>query len=266
MLPKLIDLGGWFLPTYGVLVAIAFLVAIWLTGKLAVRAGLDGEKITNLAVYCAISGMLGAKLFMFLFDWQEYLSNPAQIFSLETLQAAGVYQGGLIVALITAYVYMRKTGLPVLASADIFAPGLALGHGLGRLGCLAAGCCWGTECHLPWAITFTREDAHQLTGVPLNVPLHPTQLYESICELFVFLFLWRYINQTHRSGTVIGWYLVLYSVLRFLIEFLRNHEQSLIAGLSLTQWISMATLFVGAWLLMRPATASATHQQQPKIA
>jgi phosphatidylglycerol:prolipoprotein diacylglycerol transferase len=254
MLPKLISVGSFFLPTYGVLVATAFLVAIWITTKLARREGLDSEKITNLALYCAVGGMAGAKLFMFLFDWRKYLSGEYHLFSIETLQAAGVFQGGLIVAVLVAVWYMRSAGLPSLRTADIFAPGLAIGHGIGRLGCFAAGCCWGDKCDLPWAVTFTRPEAAELTNVPLNIPLHPTQLYEAFAELIIFSFLWRYIHRDHPDGSVIGWYMVLYSSVRLLVEFVRNHEQSLIAGLSLTQWISLATLAAGMWLIWRPVT------------
>lgn len=256
MFPKLIDTGGFFLPTYGVMVAIAFLVAIWLTGKLAAKAGLKPELVTNLAIYCALAGMAGAKLFMFIFDWQTYLLHPSEIFTISTLQAAGVYQGGLLMAILLAFFYMRRTGLPGLATADVFSPGLAIGHAIGRIGCLMAGCCWGAVCHRPWAITFTNPDAHNLTGVPLGTPLHPAQLYESIAEFVIFGFLYRRFHSAHRDGDIIGWYLVLYSAVRFTVEFFRNHEQELIASLSLTQWISLATLLAGTFLLLRPRPAA----------
>ena len=262
MLPKLIDTGGFFLPTYGVLVAIAFLVAIWLTGKLAIKAGLQSDKVTNLAIYCALAGMAGAKLLMFVFDWRTYLLNPSEIFTLSTLQAAGVYQGGLLLAIVVAFFYMRHNGLPGLLTADVFAPGLARGHSIGRLGCLAAGCCWGSVCHRPWAITFTNPDAHEITGVPLGIPLHPAQLYESIAELVIFGFLYRRFHHSRGDGEIIGWYLLLYSAVRFVVEFFRNHEQSLVAGLSLTQWISAATFAAGLWLLVRVQIAP----RQPAIA
>lgn len=262
MLPKLIDTGGFFLPTYGVLVATAFLVAIWLTGKLAIKAGLQPDKVTNLAIYCALAGMAGAKLLMFLFDWRTYLLHPGEIFTLSTLQAAGVYQGGLLLAILVAFFYMRHNGLPGFLTADVFAPGLALGHAIGRLGCLAAGCCWGAECHRSWAITFTNPDAHEITGVPLGVPLHPAQLYESIAELLIFGFLYRRFQRSRGDGEIIGWYLLLYSGVRFVVEFFRNHEQGLIAGLSLTQWISLATFVAGLWLLVRVQI----HRRQPAVA
>jgi phosphatidylglycerol:prolipoprotein diacylglycerol transferase len=260
MLPKLFTNGTFFLPTYGVMVALAFLVALWVTQKLARRAGLNSEQVLNLGIYCALAGMLGGKLAMILFDWQIYFNDPGQIFSRETLQAMGVYQGGLVLALIVAFLYMRAKHLPGLVTSDVFAPGIAIGHGIGRIGCFAAGCCWGKECSLPWAVTFRNPDAHELTGVPLNTALHPTQLYESIAEIVIFAVLWRRFHQPHRPGMIIGLYLVLYSLVRFLVEFVRNHEQALPFGgpLSITQYISLATLAIGIWLtIRRPQTAPA---------
>lgn len=251
MWPKLVEHGDFFLPTYGVLVAAAYLAGIWIATRLARKAGLDPDKITNLAIYCAIAGMLGAKLLMFVFDWRLYAENPSEIFSLATLQAAGVYQGGLILALVTAVWYIRSARLPGLLTADVFAPGIALGHAIGRLGCFSAGCCWGQSCDRPWAVTFTKPAAEELTGVPLGVPLHPTQLYEAFAYLVLFGFVIWLFNRPHRQGAVIGWFLVLSSVARFLVEFVRYHDQGLYAGLSLTQWISFATLAAGIWLLVK---------------
>ncbi len=262
MFPKLISIGSFFIPTYGTLVAIGFLAALWVTVRLAKRAGLPGEPITNLAIYCALAGLAGAKLFMILFDFSDYWSGRQQLFSLGTLQAAGVYQGGFLVAFITAVLYMRRQHLPILRTCDVFAPGIALGQAIGRLGCLSAGCCWGIETHLPWAITFRNPQAAELTGVPIGVPLHPTQLYEAVADALIFLFLYFRIGKTHTAGAILGWYLALYSVARFIIEFFRFHEQGLHFGLSYTQWISLATLAAGAALLSlsifrsRPTTAS----------
>src|SRR6185295_16397937 len=140
-----------------------FLAGLWITVRLARRQGLNPETMTNLAVYVALSGMLGAKILMILFDFKDYAANPGRIFSFETLQAAGVYQGGLILALLTAVFYVRKQGLSFLLTADVFAPGVALGHAVGRMGCLAAGCCWGIHTDLPWAITFHNPAAYALT-------------------------------------------------------------------------------------------------------
>jgi phosphatidylglycerol:prolipoprotein diacylglycerol transferase len=249
LFPKIFSIGSFYLPTYGVLVALGFLVGLSITVKLARKSGLDPEKITNLAVYVALAGLIGAKLLMIAFDWPDI-----QIFSLSTLQAAGVFQGGLILALITAVLYIRHNKLPTLPVFDAFAPGIAVGHAIGRLGCFAAGCCWGKECHLPWAVTFKNPDAGALTGVPLNVPLHPAQLYESATEALLFAFLYWRFNRPHNPGQIIGLYLLISSIVRFFIEFERFHEQALPFGLplSITQWIAIGLAIAGAIMLLTP--------------
>jgi len=218
--------------------------------RLAKRAQLPSERVTNLAIYCALAGLAGAKLFMILFDFKTYWNDPGSLFSLTTLQAAGVYQGGFVVAFLVALLYMRRQNLPVLATCDVFAPGIALGQAIGRIGCFSAGCCWGIETHAPWAVTFRNSQAAELTGVPLGIPLHPTQLYESAADALIFLFLYFQIARVHTSGTILGWYLTLYSAARFAIEFFRFHEQGLHFGLSYTQWISLATLAAGLGLIV----------------
>ena len=123
MFPKLFQWGDFFIPTYGVLLAIAFLTALWLAGRLGRSVGLNTERIMDIGLIAALSGIAGAKLAMFLFDWDYYSAHPGQIFSLGTLQAAGVFQGGLILALFVSIWYMRRKHMPVLRTMDVFAPG-----------------------------------------------------------------------------------------------------------------------------------------------
>jgi phosphatidylglycerol:prolipoprotein diacylglycerol transferase len=252
MFPQLFHIGGFSLPTYGVLVALAFLTALWMASKFAKQRGLNSEKVVNLGVYCALMGMLGAKILMIALD-PEYRAHPAEIFSLATLQSAGIFFGGFILALVFAYFYMKKQGLPVWPTSDIFAPGLALGHGIGRLGCFAAGCCWGKPTHVAWAVTFTNPAT--TTGVPLGIPLHPTQLYEAFSEGLICLVLLALLKRSHKDGSVIGLYLVLYGLVRFGVEFFRMHDSSNPLGgpFTLEQWISLAAVAGGAWLLVRRA-------------
>ena len=131
MFPKLIQIGSFYIPTYGVLVALGFLAGMGITLRLARRAGLPQDKITNLAVYCALSGILGAKLLMVLFDIGDYVKNPGQIFTLQTLQAAGVFHGGFVAAFVFAVLYIRRQHLPAFPTMDAFAPGVALGQAIG---------------------------------------------------------------------------------------------------------------------------------------
>lgn len=250
MYPKLITIGNFFIPTYGVLVAIAFLVGLWITVRLGRRAGLRAELITNLAIYCALFGLLGAKILMIVFDFGDFTRDPLGYLK-GSIQAAGVFQGGLVLAIIFAALYTRHFKMPWLTTADTFAPGIAIGHAIGRVGCFMAGCCWGVACDRPWAVTFTNPDASNMTGVPLFRPLHPTQLYECAAEAAIFAFLYWRIQRPHRTGEIIGLYLVISSIFRFVIEFFRVHEQALPFGLplSLTQWISLALIVIGAALL-----------------
>jgi phosphatidylglycerol:prolipoprotein diacylglycerol transferase len=257
MLPYLFTIFGFHFPTYGLLVAIAFLLALALTAKLARRNNLDSETVLNLGIYCAMAGIAGAKLMMILVDLPEYLRDPRMLFSLSTLQAAGIFYGGLLMALIVAWFYMRRKHLPMLATADVLAPGIALGHSIGRLGCFAAGCCWGAQCNLPWAVTFSKPEAHDLVGVPLGVPLHPTQIYEAIAEAVIFLILYWRISKPHRPGAIIGLYLVLYSTVRFFDDFLRDPQQPNPFGgpFNTAQWISLGLIAVVItfWLVRNKA-------------
>jgi phosphatidylglycerol---prolipoprotein diacylglyceryl transferase len=249
VLPKLIQIGSFYLPTYGLLVAAAFLAALAMAGKLGRAQGLSRDAIMNLGIYCALAGIIGAKVFMLVLD-PYYRKNPVQILTLSTLQSAGIWYGGFIAALVFAFFYMRSQGLPFLKTSDVFAPGLAVGHAIGRLGCFAAGCCYGKPTHLPWAVTFTSPDAN---GAPLGVPLHPTQLYEAGLELIICGVLYRLAKRPHRDGSVIALYLVLSGVARFMVEFVRSHDEANPLGgpLTLEQWISMAVCIVGMAMLTR---------------
>jgi phosphatidylglycerol---prolipoprotein diacylglyceryl transferase len=245
MYPEIFHLS--FLHSYGVLVAIAFLAGLWVATSLARQANLPAEAIFNLGFYCALAAMLGAKVMMILVDLPYYTEHPGEIFSLSTLQAGGVFYGGLIAALLVAVWYLRKTRLPGLLTADVFAPGIALGHAIGRLGCFSAGCCWGIESHLPWAVTFT-DPASQVPRELLNVPLHPTQLYESFAEFLIFGVLYWRIRKPHPAGAIISLYLMLYSTARFVVEFFRFHEQGNLWGgpLDTSQWLSILLFLAGA--------------------
>jgi phosphatidylglycerol:prolipoprotein diacylglycerol transferase len=264
MFPEIFHLTfpvDWHLHTYGVLVAVAFLTALWMAGKLARRAGLNADAITNLGIYCALSAIVGAKLMMILVDFNYYREHPGEILSLATLEAGGVFYGGLIAALGVSWWYMRKRGLPGWKTADVFAPAIALGHAIGRLGCFSAGCCWGVQCHLPWAVTFTNPAAHDLVGVPLGVPLHPTQLYESAAEFVIFAILYRRFQREHAPGAIISLYLMLYSTARFIVEFFRYHEQGNLWGgpLDTSQWISIALFLAGATFFVFERRRVAAH-------
>ena len=222
MFPQLFHIGRFFLPTYGLLVSTGVLIGLWISVRNSQRQGIDPEHAWNLGILVVLCGIIGAKILYIINDWSTYVNHPGEIFSWSTLQAGGVFSGGLIGALLAAAWYIRRHHMPALATTDAFAPGLALGHAIGRVGCFAAGCCYGKETHHFWGITFTSQFAHEQVGTPLGVPLEPTQLFESAVELANFVLLMWLFRRKKFDGQVFGAYLFLYGVARYLLEFLRD--------------------------------------------
>jgi phosphatidylglycerol---prolipoprotein diacylglyceryl transferase len=263
MYPILFRIGSFPVNTYGVFLALAFLCAIFVTVRLAARDGLPKEKIYDLCLWLLLSSLVGSKLLM-LFTEPEYRANPKLLFSLDFLRSGGVFYGGLIGALLTGFFLMRRWKLPWWKTADACAPGIALGNFFGRQGCFSAGCCWGKPTTLPWGVQFT-EAGHEITGVPTGVHLHPTQLYESFAMLIVFFFLLWLHKKKKFSGQVILAYAVIYAMVRFMIEFVRDDPRGDVLGLTTLTGLSTSQLIglvvgIGALILLivRWRHASAT--------
>lgn len=240
MFPELFRIGSFPVHTYGVFLALAFLGAIMVTARLGSRDGLPRERIYDLCLWMLLASLIGSKALMF-FTEPDYRGNPRALLSLDFLRSGGVFYGGLIGAVVTGYFLMRHYKLPWWKTADACAPGIALGNVLGRLGCFSAGCCWGKPTTEPWGVRFT-ELAHEITGVPAGAPLHPTQLYESFSMLVVFFFLLWLHRQRRFSGQVILAYALLYSAIRFVIEFFRDDPRGDILGLTTLTRLSTSQL------------------------
>lgn len=264
MFPVLFNVGWFTLHTYGLLVALGFLVGIYTARHFARQFGLDPEQIFNLAVYLALAAIVGAKLFLVIQDWRYYLHDPMSLISAGFLQSAGIFYGGLVGALAVLTLYVHRQRLRWLAVGDAVVPGVAIGHSIGRLGCFAAGCCWGKPTHLPWGITFTSAYSHATVGVPLGIPLQPTQLYGTLAEGIIFLVLWRLSKRRAFVGQLTAVYLVCYGVARFLMDFARAYESEamlfhgLMTDAQLTS-LFMIALAIGIWAMhaRRRATAAA---------
>ena len=268
MHPQLIHLGHFFLPTYGFLVSLGVLFGLWISVRNSEKQGIDGEKAWNLGILVVLCGIIGAKILYIINDWSLYSAHPADIFSINTLQAGGVFSGGLVAALLAAVWYIRRHHLPALATCDAFAPGLAIGHAIGRLGCFSAGCCWGKPTTAWWGVTFNNPIANELVGTPLGHPLEPTQLFEAAVEFANFVLLTWLLTRKRFDGQVFAAYLVLYGVARYLLEFLRDDpgRGSVFGGIMTgTQLISICLVIMGGviwWLrsgVERPVTAQATR-------
>jgi phosphatidylglycerol---prolipoprotein diacylglyceryl transferase len=262
--PQLLHLGRFFLPTYGFLVALGVLLGLWISVRNAQRLGIDADKAWNFGILLVLSGIVGAKLLYIINDWSYYAAHPGEIFTLATLQAGGVFSGGLLAAFVAAWWYVRRHHMPALGTCDAFSPGLALGHAIGRIGCFAAGCCYGKETHHWWGVTFTNPLAYEITGTPLNVPLEPTQLFEAVVEFANFIFLMWLLKRKKFDGQVFGAFMFIYGIARFFLEFIRDDpgRGSVFGGaMSGTQLISIGLVIAGGviWWL-RPGAKAAPAQ------
>jgi phosphatidylglycerol:prolipoprotein diacylglycerol transferase len=254
MHPILTQFGPITVYTYGVLVATGVLLALWYARGQAPRAGLDPEKVWNLGIYMVLVALLLAKIWLVLSAWDYYIQNPREILSMATFQSGGTFYGGIIGAIVTIVLYTYFQKMPIIAVMDTFDAAVPLGHSIGRLGCFAAGCCYGKPTTVPWAVTFHSEVASQLAGTPLGIHLHPTQLYESSVELLNFLFLVWLGRRQRFAGQILGTYFLLYGAERGTIEFFRGDPGRTMlfhGGVSLMQIVSVGLVLLGAFLWWR---------------
>jgi phosphatidylglycerol:prolipoprotein diacylglycerol transferase len=249
--PELFSIGPVTVYSYGVLLAASYLLGLRLAMTRARRWGLDANRVLDLGIYIIIAALVGAKLMLLVVDFDQFSRSPAELLTLA--RSGGVFYGGLILAVAVAFWYIAKHRMPFWTTCDVFAPGIALGHVTGRLGCFAAGCCYGTQTDVPWSVIFTNPLAAANVGTPLGIPLHPTQLYEAGAELVILVLL----LVTERKGRLFAgrtfWsYMFLYAVSRYIIEIYRGDPRGEMLGFSTSQFISLVlaplSLVMLAWL------------------
>jgi phosphatidylglycerol---prolipoprotein diacylglyceryl transferase len=249
--PILFKVGSFLLPTYGVLLATALLTAVLVVMRLGKREGLDTGQLFDFSTWLVIAALLGAKALMVLTDWRYYWNSPSELFSWGMFKAGGVFYGGFIAAVFFAWWYTRRYKMQLWKVFDVYAPAIAIGQAIGRWGCFAAGDDYGKQTSFPIHVVFTDPLAHQIGGVPLNVPVHPVQLYESALALMIFGFLiWKFRRKAY-DGQIFVLYLGLYAVARFFLEFLRGDEDRGFVFnhlLSTSQFIAILGLLAAAGL------------------
>jgi len=234
----LFGLEGVPIYTYGVLLAAAYLLGLQFALRRAKSRHLDGTRVMDLGIYIIISALVGAKLLLFITDFQTFRNDPRELLTLA--RSGGVFYGGLILAVTVALWYIRKVGLPLWTTCDVFAPGIALGHVIGRFGCFFAGCCYGKPTKMPWGITFTDPFAAANVGTPLGIPLHPTELYEAGAELLILgILLLTERKGRPFAGRTFWLYMLLYAISRFIIEIFRGDERGTVFMFSTSQFISI---------------------------
>jgi phosphatidylglycerol---prolipoprotein diacylglyceryl transferase len=273
VLPRLFDLGPVSIYAYGVMLAAAYLAGLQLAIVRGRARGLEPGRVMDLGIYVIISALLGAKLLLVLTDVRYFTANPDELFTL--VRSGGVFYGGLIAAVLVAVWYLRRHKLPLWTVTDVFAPGVALGHVVGRLGCFLAGCCYGAPTTVPWAVTFTHPEAAANVGTPLGVPLHPTQLYEAGAELLILGLLLGFERKGRPfPGRTFWSYMLLYAVSRFFIEIYRGDPRGTVFDvLSTSQFISVILVPLSVFMLWRlsrrrtePAAAAPAKRRRPHTA
>lgn len=254
MYPELFRIGSFPVTTYGIFLALGMLLALFVASRLGGRDGLPKDRIYDLGLWTLVGGLVGSKILMY------FVEPDVQLLSLDFLRSGGVFYGGLIGGFLAFALCCRLYKLPFWKVADAFVPGLALGQAFGRQGCFSAGCCWGKPTDLPWGVHFT-ELGHEYTGVPIVGPdggdlhLHPTQLYESFIMFAVFGILFYLHRRKKFDGQVLIAYGIIYAVVRFSIEFIRDDPRgdlfglTTITGLSTSQMVSIV-VFAAAVILM----------------
>jgi phosphatidylglycerol---prolipoprotein diacylglyceryl transferase len=229
------------------MIALAFLAGLWTAMLRARREKIPSEQIADITLWLMVGGILGARAVYVTTYWkEEFAGQPiSEIF--EVWHGGLVYYGGFIGATIAGYIYIRWKKILLWKTADVLAPSIALGSVFGRTGCLLNGCCYGRPTDLPWAITFTNPQAQELSGTPLGIPLHPTQIYDGLLNLALYFFLAWLFRRKKFDGQIFATYLMCYAVARAFVEHFRGDYSDLHYHLGLTpaQWIGVPIFAAG---------------------
>ena len=257
MYPELFKIGPVVIRSYGVMLAISFFVGMLIVHHRAKRSGVNPDFTINLAFLVMVAGVLGARLFYAFYHWDEFshdllgIINP--LGSSEGFGIAGLnLYGGLICAILTAVIYCRIRKESIPAVFDLYAPAIGLGIFFTRIGCFLNGCCFGTECHQPWGVTFPEG------SIPFSylgsIPIHPSQIYSSLYGLLLFFLLSWLEKKKKYLGLTFSVFLIVEAFFRYIIEYVRFYEHQMetqIAGISFTyNHIVAILLFLLGWVLI----------------
>ena len=240
MHPDLINLGPLTIHTYGLFVALGFITALLITIKIGRTEGFDAQRVLDMGFIMILCGLIGSRVTYVLMNLSYYFRQPLDFFRI--WEGGLVFSGGLITAALAMIWYARKNNLSYWRIGDLWAPALAVGQALGRIGCFMAGCCYGRPTDLSCGIVFT--DPKSLA--PLNIPLHPTQLYSALSGFLVFVVLLLIRKRKNFEGQVFLWFLVLHSTARIYIERFRGDLETIFPSseMTLTQLLALCVLII----------------------
>jgi len=240
MHPIIIQIGPLSVYSYGLMVALGFAVAILLSRLEAPRFNIDKDKLIDFGIVILVGGLMGARLFFVVMNFKYYIANPIQILNLT--KGGLVWYGGFLTGILVGVVFVKKNGINFWDGADLLAPFIALAQSIGRIGCFLNGCCWGIIAPRDYklGVIFPHE----------SVLRHPTQIYESVILLILFLILRKWQKLRHFKGEIFIAYTMLYSLSRFMLEFFRADNPKILIGFTIGQLISVAILLACLGILV----------------
>jgi phosphatidylglycerol:prolipoprotein diacylglycerol transferase len=238
MYPELFSIGPFTLHTYGLFVGLGFLAALLITIHTGRMYDIAPQQVLDMGFIMLISAVIGSRLLYVLMNFSYYLRHPLGI--LEIWHGGLVFSGGAVCAVGSLVWYAGRHSLSILDLGDLWAPAAAIGQGFGRIGCFMAGCCYGKPTDVPWAVVFTNPKSL----APLNIPIHPTQIYHSISGFLLFGILMLIHHRKSYRGQVLLWYLLLHSFSRLLIERFRGDDRGIFFHTNMTVTQFMAVLIL----------------------
>jgi phosphatidylglycerol:prolipoprotein diacylglycerol transferase len=238
MHPELFSIGPLTIHTYGLFVALGFAVALFVTIKIGKAQGLESPQIMDMGFIIILCAIIGSRLGYVLLNISQYVHHPLDFFKI--WEGGLVFSGGIVLVVLVMSLYFKHYNLPYWKTADIWAPGMAIGQAIGRIGCFMAGCCYGRPTDVKWCVVFT----HPKSLAPLNVCLHPTQLYSSLAGFIIFAVLMLLTAKKRYDGQVFIWLIILHSLARLFIERFRGDNRGLVPGteMSVTQLTTLLLL------------------------
>jgi phosphatidylglycerol:prolipoprotein diacylglycerol transferase len=238
MFPDLFSIGPLTIHTYGLFVALGFTVGLLVMIRIGRTQGFSSQQIMDVGFIIIVWAVIGSRLTYVLINFSYYITHPIDIFKI--WQGGLVFSGGLIAVVLGMSWYIRRHHLSFWKIGDLCGPAVAIGASVGRIGCFMAGCCYGRPTDLKWGIVFT----HPQSLAPLNISLHPTQIYHSLTNLIIFVVLMVLHTRKKYDGQVFLWFLILHSVARLFIERFRGDNRGMIPGtdMSATQLVTILIL------------------------
>ncbi|MCC7442870.1 MAG: prolipoprotein diacylglyceryl transferase [Bdellovibrionales bacterium] len=249
MHPVLFNLGPIPIHTYGVMIAIGYLLSVWVSSRLAVRTGIPRIQVVDYGFWVLVVGYIGCRSLFIITQWHYYLENPLAVF--RVWEGGLVFIGGPLLVMPFTYWYTKRYKINLWRLLDLGAIALPLAHAFGRLGCIGAGCCYGKPTDLPWGIVYP---VNPLGSHPVGIPLHPTQIYESIAMFALSGALYRLHGRRSFDGQLTLTYWMTYPIIRSIIEVFRGDKvRGFVIGewLSTSQFISMLVFIAAAAVTWR---------------